>query len=57
MSTEQSKAIAPRYIEEIWTDGKLDAADEIINEDFIFHGPIREVDGLEVFKQFVAAIH
>ena len=57
MSTEQIKVIARRYIEEIWSNGKLEAADEIINEDFIFHGPIREVDGLEAFKQFIAAIH
>lgn len=57
MSTEQNKVIARRYIEEIWSDGKLEAADEIVNEDFIFHGPIREVEGLGAFKQFVAAIH
>jgi steroid delta-isomerase-like uncharacterized protein len=57
MSTEQNRIIARRYIEEIWSDAKLEAADELINEDFIFHGPIREVEGLEAFKQFVAAIH
>ena len=53
----QNKIIARRYIDEIWSDGKVEAADAIINEDFLFHGPIREVDGIEAFKQFVAAIH
>jgi hypothetical protein len=43
MSTEQNKVIARRYIEEIWSDGKLETADEIINEDFIFHGGISDV--------------
>ena len=57
MSTEKNKKIARRDIEEIWNDGKVEAADAIINEDFLFHGPIREVDGIEAFKQFVTAIH
>ena len=57
MATEQNKIIARRYIEEIWSDGKIEIADAIINEDFLFHGPIREVEGIEAFKQFVGAIH
>lgn len=57
MSAEENKAVIRRYIEEIWSDGKLDAVHEILNETFLFHGPIREVEGLEVFKQFVAGIH
>ena len=57
MAAEQNKIIARRYIEEVWSDGKIEAADAIINEDFLFHGPIREVEGIEAFKQFVAAIH
>lgn len=57
MEAEQNKIIARRYIEEVWSDGKIEAADAIINEDFLFHGPIREVEGIEAFKQFVAAIH
>ena len=57
MVTEQNKIIARRYIEEVWSHGKIEAADAIINEDFLFHGPIREVEGIEAFKQFVTAIH
>ena len=57
MSTEQNKITARRYIEEVWSDGKIEAADAIINEDFLLHGPIREVEGIEAFKQFVTAIH
>jgi steroid delta-isomerase-like uncharacterized protein len=57
MATEQNKIIARRYIEEVWSDGNIEAANAIINENFLFHGPIREVEGIEAFKQFVTAIH
>lgn len=57
ISTEQNEAIIRRYIEEIWSGDNLEAADEIIAEAFIFHGPIRELEGREAFKQFVAGIH
>lgn len=57
MSTEQNKSIIRRYIEEIWSNGNLEAADEIVDEAFLFHGPIRELEGREALKQFVAGIH
>ncbi len=57
MSTQENKSIARRYIEEIWSDGKLEAVHEIMNEGFLFHSPIRELEGLEAFKQFVSGIH
>jgi len=57
MPIEQSKAIIRRYIEEIWSGGNLETADEIIAEGFVFRGPIRGLEGREAFKQFVAGTH
>jgi steroid delta-isomerase-like uncharacterized protein len=57
MSTEQNKAIIRRYIEEIWSSGNMETADEIVDEAFVFRGPIRELEGSEALKQFVAGIH
>ncbi len=57
MSAEQNKAVIRRYIEEVWSSGNLEAADEIVDEAFIFRGPIRELEGRDAFKQFVAGIH
>ena len=57
MSSEENKAVVRRYIKELWSDGKVDIANEIIAETFMFHGPIRDLEGIEAFKQFVTAIH
>jgi len=56
MPTEENKALARRYIEEIWNRGNLDEAQEIVTPTFTFQGPIRKVEGLDAFRQFVAAI-
>jgi predicted ester cyclase len=55
MSAEQNKTIFRRYVEEIWNNGKLKAAGEIMAEQFAFHGPGRDLAGLEAFRQYVAA--
>ena len=57
MSSEENKAVVRRYIKELWSDGKIDIANEIIAETFMIHGPIRDLEGNEAFKQFVTAIH
>jgi hypothetical protein len=48
MSAEQNKTIFRRYVEEIWNNGKLKAAGEIMAEQFAFHGPGRDLAGLEL---------
>ena len=55
MSAEENKAIVRRLFEELWNQGKLDVAGEILANDYIFHGPVAgEVRGPEGFKQFVS---
>jgi steroid delta-isomerase-like uncharacterized protein len=39
MSTEQNKATARRWSEELWGQGKLAVADEIIAKDYVRHDP------------------
>ena len=39
MSTESNKAIARRFLEEVFGQGKLAVADEIVALDHVDHGP------------------
>jgi len=39
MSTEQNKAIARRFLEEVFGQGKLAVVDEIVAPDHVDHGP------------------
>jgi steroid delta-isomerase-like uncharacterized protein len=39
MSIEENKATFRRYVEEVWINGNLDAADEIFVEKYLSHPP------------------
>jgi predicted ester cyclase len=54
MSNTQYKAIARRFIEEIFNARKLEAAKNFVTPDIIYHGIAEEVRGLEDFKKWVA---
>jgi steroid delta-isomerase-like uncharacterized protein len=41
---EQNKAIVLRNYEEIWNQGRLEVADEIVDENFVDHPPTRFFD-------------
>jgi len=57
MSTEESKAVMRRIIDEIWNKGDLTTVDEHIAANWVFYGPGgREVKGQEGFKQIVAML-
>lgn len=56
MSVEENRAIVRRYLEEIWNQGDLETADEILAPTFVFRGVARTIEGLEAFKQYVAAV-
>ncbi len=55
-STEENKALTRRVFEEIWNQGNLDLADEVIDPNFVDHDSAmpEEVSGIEGFKEFVA---
>jgi predicted ester cyclase len=43
-----------RIFDEIINAGNVDAADELMTEDFVDHGPTGDLHGVEEFKQMVA---
>jgi steroid delta-isomerase-like uncharacterized protein len=53
MADTQYKAIARRFIEEIFNARKLEAAKNFVTPDIIYHGIAEEVRGLEDLKKWV----
>lgn len=54
--TEANKAVARRAIQEIWSQGNLAVADEIIAPDYVYHEPaMGDIAGPEGLKQAVSA--
>ena len=55
-TSENGKAIARRFTEDLWDKGVLSVADEIIAPDFIDHDPVSgQRSGLEGYKEMVGA--
>jgi steroid delta-isomerase-like uncharacterized protein len=54
--SEQNKAVARRLREECFSTGDMGVADELLDENYLYHGPaiMEEVKGREAFKQLVA---
>jgi len=58
MSVEENKTIVRRFFEEIWNQGNLDVADEILDTSFVNHDPYNpDVRNLESYKQLVSTVH
>jgi steroid delta-isomerase-like uncharacterized protein len=54
MSNTENKAIARRFVEEIFNARKTEMAKNFVTPDIIYHGMAEEVRGLEEFKRWVA---
>ncbi len=52
MSLEYNKAIARRFSDEVWSEGDIDAVDELVAADLVWHNT--EINGVEAFKQNLA---
>jgi len=52
MQPEEIKKIVRREIEEIWNKGNLEAAEEIVDGDYVLHEAAEEIKGLDSFKVF-----
>ena len=51
MPIEQNKAIAQRFIEQVWNQGRLEVADELLAPDLIMHNSDGGVTkGRDAFK-------
>ena len=51
---EQNKAIAKRFIQELWSEGNMEVADEILDANYVSHiAPFQDVTGIVAFKQML----
>ncbi len=59
MSSEENKAIARRWSEELWSKGELAVADEIVAPNYVRHDPGDPfaVEGPEGVKRLVGGMH
>ena len=52
---EANKVLATRYMEELWNEGKLELADELLSEDFVSY--VFPEGGREVLKAAIPGFH
>ena len=51
MSNTQNKAVARKFVEEIFNARKTEMAKDFVTPDLIYHGMAEEVRSMEEFKQ------
>jgi steroid delta-isomerase-like uncharacterized protein len=56
MSIEDNKAIARRYIEEVFNQKNLALVDELNPPDFVFHNASTTMQGREPYKQYLSML-
>jgi steroid delta-isomerase-like uncharacterized protein len=56
MSAEENKAVARRFIDEVFVQGRLDAVDELAAADFVPHSWPSVKPGVESLKQAVKRV-
>ena len=58
MTLEENKSLAFRFWEEIWNQGNLDAADQIVSSDFLLYLPTNPepLHGPEGLKQWATVV-
>jgi steroid delta-isomerase-like uncharacterized protein len=54
--SEQNKALARSFFEEIENQGNFSVADQIFARDFVNHAPFGEMHGIEAAKQFASML-
>jgi steroid delta-isomerase-like uncharacterized protein len=54
MSTEENKALARRFYEDVFNQRNLAVVDEICTSDHLFHNPPTTLHGREEFKQLLS---
>ena len=58
MSAEENKTLVRRLIDEVYNQGNLDAADELLATDYVDHNALPgQESGLEGYKGVVATLH
>ncbi len=53
MTREEVQSVVERFIAEIWNQGNMEAVDEVISADLIYHEPMQTIKGIEPYRQYV----
>ena len=56
MSVEENKTLVRRFFDEVFSEGDLAAANQILTTDFVFYGPAAGVHGPEDFVKFTGVL-
>jgi predicted ester cyclase len=56
MSQEENKALARRFVEEVYNQGNLDAVDSLVSHEFVRHGIGGTMRGAEIIKDRVRTV-
>ena len=57
MDLSEKKQIARRYMEEFWGECQPDLAEKFLKPGFLFHSPLKDLEGIDAIKQFVSTIN
>ncbi len=57
MSTEENQALVRRFFEELWNQGNLAVADELLSTDHVHHFSDEDIHGPDGVKQLVNWLH
>src|SRR6478735_8964449 len=52
VSTAENKAVARKFVQEIFNEGKIDKAENFVTSDLVYHG-LEEIKGIENFKRWI----
>jgi predicted ester cyclase len=55
MTTDEMKAVIRRWVEDVWNDGNLGRADELMTPDYVVHVGPQDFHGPAGFKQLCSA--
>ena len=52
VSTAENKAVARKFVQEIFNEQKIDKAQNFVTSDIVYHG-LEEIKGIENFKRWI----
>jgi hypothetical protein len=56
VSEEDNKALARRFVEEVYNQGRVEMVDELVSEQFVRHGIGGTMRGRDIIKDRVKAV-
>ena len=56
MAREEVRVVIKRFIEELWNQGNLEAADELLSAELVYHEPMQTIQGVADYRQFVESV-